>query len=258
MSSDRIRVSHGRDGVSRITLDFPERKNALDPVAVLALTNALGECDNEESTRVIIIAGAGGAFCAGGDIGSFGTISDTRVRRRGARLVDALLGVEKPLIARVEGAAVGLGLTIALLADFTVAADNAKFGDPHVGLGAVAGDGVAIILPLLVGPQRAKDLLMTGRIIDAAEAYRIGMILSSVPLDRLDREVESLAQRLIEQPPYAMRATKVALNRTIKSAARDVLDLALAYEEFSRTLPDHAEAVKAWKTKRASSSPKSE
>jgi enoyl-CoA hydratase len=164
--------------------------------------------------------------------------------------VDALLAVEKPLIAKVNGAAVGLGLTIAMLADCTIAADSATFGDPHVGLGAVAGDGVALILPLLTGPQRAKELLMTGRMIGAEEAVRIGMIIRSVPLRQLDAEVDELAQQLVAQPPYAVRATKVAMNRVIKSAARDVLDIALAYEEISRTLPEHAEAVEAWRSKR--------
>jgi enoyl-CoA hydratase len=251
--SERILVDHGTDGVSQITLHAPERRNALDASSVIALTMAFQACDDEESTRVIVITGSPGAFCAGGDIGTFGSKADTRVRRRGARLVDAILSTEKPIIARVSGAAVGLGLTIALLADFTIASDNSKFGDTHVNLGAVAGDGVALILPMLVGPQRAKELLLTGRIIDAHEAARIGMILGVVSADELDNEVEKLASALKSQPPYATRATKAAINQVIKTASRDVLDLALAYEEVSRSLPEHDEAVEAWRASHAKS-----
>jgi enoyl-CoA hydratase len=253
--SERILVEHGGDGVSRITLHAPERRNALDASSVVALTTAFQTCDDEESTRVIVITGSPGAFCAGGDIGTFGSKADTRVRRRGARLVDAILSTEKPIIAKVNGAAVGLGLTIALLADFTLASDNSKFGDTHVNLGAVAGDGVALILPMLIGPQRAKELLLTGRIIDAHEAARIGMILSVVSAGELDGEVDKLASALKRQPPYATRATKAAMNQVIKSAARDVLDLALAYEEVSRSLPEHDEAVEAWRQSHAKATP---
>jgi len=249
--SERILIDHGDDGVSRITLHAPERRNALDAASVIALTMALQACDDEETTRVIVITGSPGAFSAGGDIGTFGTKADTRVRRRGARLVDAILATEKPIIARVDGAAVGLGLTIALLCDFTIASDNSKFGDTHVNLGAVAGDGVALILPMLIGPQRAKELLLTGRIIDAQEAARIGMILKVVTPEELDEEVSKLAAALKSQPPYATRATKAAVNQVIKSASRDVLDLALAYEEVSRSLPEHDEALEAWRSARA-------
>jgi enoyl-CoA hydratase len=249
--SERILIDHGGDGVSRITLHAPEKRNALDAASIVALTQAFQACDEEESTRVIIITGSPGAFCAGGDIGTFGSKADTRVRRRGARLVDSILATEKPIIARVNGAAVGLGLTIALLADITIASDNSKFGDTHVNLGAVAGDGVALILPLLIGPQRAKELLLTGRIIDAHEAARIGMIFNVVTVEELDGEVEKLATSLKRQPPYATRATKAAINQLIKTASRDVLDLALAYEEVSRSLPEHDEAVDAWRKSHA-------
>jgi enoyl-CoA hydratase len=249
--SERILVDHRSDGVSSITLHAPERRNALDASSVVALTAAFQDCDDEESTRVIVITGSPGAFCAGGDIGTFGSKADTRVRRRGARLVDAILSTEKPIIARVNGAAVGLGLTIALLADFTIASDNSKFGDTHVNLGAVAGDGVALILPMLVGPQRAKEMLLTGRIIDAHEAVRTGMILNAVSAEDLDDEVERLVTALKNQPPYATRATKAAINQVIKTASRDVLDLALAYEEVSRSLPEHDEAIEAWRKSHA-------
>lgn len=247
--SDRIVVVHGTDGVSRITLDKPDRLNALDPPAVDFLMESLYECDAEPSTEVVVLTGAEGAFCAGGDITSFRVAGGTkrhRPRVRGGAFIDAFLAMEKPVIARVDGVAIGLGLTIALLADFTIASENSRFGDRHVNLGVVAGDGVALILPLLVGPQRAKELLMTGRIIDAEEAARIGMILESVPREKLDDVVNDLVQRLVAQPSYASRATKVALNRAIKSSSRDVIDVAMAYEEISLSLPEHGEAVKKW------------
>ncbi|MGH3225998.1 MAG: enoyl-CoA hydratase/isomerase family protein, partial [Streptosporangiaceae bacterium] len=147
-----IEVSR-RGEVSVVLLNRPDRLNAFDGEMTTALMAAVSEAENDPDTRAIVITGAGRAFSAGGDVRSFGANVDTRVNRRGWHLANLMLRVEKPTIAMVNGAAVGLGLTVALLCDVVVAAEDAKLGDTHVNLGLVAGDGAVVTLPLLIGPQ---------------------------------------------------------------------------------------------------------
>ena len=249
MTDNAILVQH-EDDVTTLTLNRPEKLNAMDPPMVVALMETLRAVDAYPETKVIVLTGAGRGFCAGGDITSFGSSPDHRVHRRGWHLVQTLLQVEKPVVAKVNGAASGLGLVVALLADCVVAAEDAKLGDPHVNLGLVAGDGLAVILPLVIGPHRAKELLMLGRHISGAEAARMGMINRAVEREVLDRVVDDLASDLASQPTYAVRATKAVVNRYVRRMADDVLDLALAYEEISRGLPEYPEAVARWKAQR--------
>jgi enoyl-CoA hydratase len=241
-----ILIDHHGD-ITTITLNRPNSLNSLTPAMVMRLTDVLGEVDEEPSTNAVVITGAGSGFCGGGDVRSFGSVPDQRVRRRGWHLVQALLDIEKPLIARVNGSAAGLGLVIALLADISIVVDNAKLGDPHVKLGLVAGDGLTVILPLLVGPNRAKELLLTSRYLSGREAEAIGMVNCAVPREELDVTVAAVARELADQPPYAVRATKAAVNRYLKARAHDVLELSLAYEEISRSLPDYHDRVARWR-----------
>jgi enoyl-CoA hydratase len=252
--SDAILVRH--DGaISTITFNRPDRLNALDPATLLEFMDVLHEEDLDPQTTAIVLTGSGRAFSAGGDIKSFGSASDHRVNRRGWHLVYRMLEVEKPVVAMVNGPAMGLGLTIALLSDLVVAAEDAVLGDPHVGLGAVAGDGVAIVLPLVIGPHRAKELLLTGRSVSGAQAAAMGMINQAVLPEDLESVVYALAKELAEQPTYALRATKMVVNRYVRWMAGQVLDVALAYEEISRGLPEYREAVAKWKDRQNPTSP---
>jgi enoyl-CoA hydratase len=158
-----------------------------------------------------------------------------------------MLEIEKPIIAMVNGPAIGFGLTIALMCDLVVAADDALLGDPHVNLGVVAGDGAITVLPFLIGPHRAKELLMTGRNITGETAAEMGMINCSVPGPKLKDVTLSLAEELAQKPTYAVRATKLVVNRFVRWMVGQTLDVALAYEEISRSLPEYAEAVERWK-----------
>jgi len=248
--TEPIVTLYTEDVLSIITLNRPERLNSFDGEMVVALDEALIEADADPTTDAIVVTGAGRAFSAGGDIRSFGQNPDRRVNRRGWHLVHSMLRVEKPSVAMVNGAAVGLGLTVALLCDLTIAADDAKLGDTHVNLGLVAGDGAALTLPLLLGPQRAKELLLTGRLVTGAEAAEMGMVLRSVPGDALCDEAYALARELAGQPSYAVRATKMVVNRYVRWMSHQVLDVALAYEEISKSKPEHAEAVAQWKAMR--------
>jgi enoyl-CoA hydratase len=239
------------DTVSTITFNRPEQLNALDPDMVEEFQSIVRRVDLEPSTRAIVLTGAGRAFTAGGDVRSFGSKHDPRVNRRGWHLVHRMLEIEKPIVAMVNGPAIGLGLTIALLCDSVVMADDATIGDPHVNLGLVAGDGAAVVLPLLVGPHRAKELLLTGKLITGVDAAAMGMINRSVPADELASAAYGLARDYAAQPTYAARATKMAVNRYLRWMVEQTLDVSLAYEAISRELPEYPEAVEAWKQRRA-------
>jgi enoyl-CoA hydratase len=246
--SDGILVRHD-DDISTITFNRPEHLNALDPATLLEFMDVIHEEDLDPAVKAIVLTGAGRAFTAGGDIKSFGSMPDHRVNRRGWHLVYRMLEVETPIVAMVNGPAMGFGLTIALLSDLIIAAEDALLGDPHVDLGVVAGDGVAIVLPLLIGPHRAKELLLTGRKVTGTQAAELGMINRAVPSDELESVTYALAKELAGQPTYALRATKMVVNRYVRWMAGQVLDVALAYEEISRGLPEYREAVDRWKAR---------
>ncbi|MBB4660619.1 enoyl-CoA hydratase/isomerase family protein [Conexibacter arvalis] len=244
-------VSAVEDGVYRIELNRPDRLNAIDKPMQRALIAELVRADHDDDSDVIVLAGRGRAFCAGGDIRSL-TASDSfrdtrgRVHPGAKHLVNAFLGLEKPIVAEVGGAAVGLGATIALMCDVVVMGESARIGDRHVNVGVVAGDGGAVIWPLLVGPARAKELLMTGRLLRGPEAREIGLVAHCVPDDEVGAKVAELAAELAAQPRWAMRATKVSVNRYLEWMSNLTLDASLALEHLSMTKDEHAQAVEAW------------
>jgi enoyl-CoA hydratase len=166
------------------------------------------------------------------------------------KIILDLLEVEQPIIAAVNGAATGLGATIALFSDVIIAAENAKIGDPHVQVGVVAGDGGAVIWPWLVGAARAKEFLMTGDLINASEAERIGLINRVVPSDQLMPTVMELATRLANGPTKAIRGTKASVNKILRDTANLVLDTCLSREKECFATDDHREAINAFIEKR--------
>jgi enoyl-CoA hydratase len=161
-----------------------------------------------------------------------------------------MLEVEQPLISAVNGDAVGLGATIALFCDIIIAAENARLGDTHVKVGLVAGDGGAVIWPLLIGVAKAKELLFTGDLIDAREAERIGLVNRVVPPGKAYEEALRLATRLAAGPTRAIRWTKLATNKRLKDEVNLVLDASLAVETLSMGTEDHKEAARAFVEKR--------
>ena len=161
-----------------------------------------------------------------------------------------LLEVQQPIIAAVNGPATGLGATLALFSDVIFAADNARIGDPHVRIGVVAGDGGAVIWPWLVGAARAKEFLLTGDLLTAAEAERIGLINRVVPADELMATALTLAQRLAAGPMQAIRGTKVSVNKILRDTVNLVLDTSLALEKQCFATADHREAIQAFVEKR--------
>ena len=208
------------ENVLVLTLNRPDRLNAVHGPLHTELSTIFRDANDDQESRAVLLTGAGRAFCAGGDVQGMseagaGSISNEKfaeVRGEAAQIVHSILDLEKPLVCKVNGAAVGLGATIALLADVVIASDRAKIGDRHVNVGLVAGDGGALIWPLLVGINKAKELLMTGDLIEGDELRQLGIANHVIPHDELDDFSMALTKRLAGMAPYACRASKVAIN----------------------------------------------
>jgi enoyl-CoA hydratase len=249
----RIRISR-RGRVLVLTLDNG-RVNAVDAQMHRELARVFLDAQDDEDSDLVILTGQGRAFCAGGDTEWFRQqIDDPRSFRTIApeakRIVTSLLELEKPLICRLNGAAAGLGATIALMSDIIIAADSAVIGDPHIKVGLVAGDGGAIIWPQLIGFARAKELLLTGDLLPAADAARMGLINYAVPADQLDAKVDELAGKILGNPRWAVRWTKTVVNIPLKELAARLSDPAMAYEILSNLTEDRREAVEAFIARR--------
>jgi enoyl-CoA hydratase/carnithine racemase len=246
------------DRVATVTLNRPDALNAVTTALHHELELIWLDLAADQDVNAIILTGAGRAFCAGGDVkgmasGSFTGVSKGRgpiTAANGRRLVQNILEVEQPIIGAINGDAVGLGATIALLCDITVVSEKARFADTHVKVGVVAGDGGAVIWPLLIGPHRAKEFLMRGNFINGAEAGRIGMVNYAVPLEQVMPKARELAQELADGPTWAIRWSKLAVNKWLKEQANLIMDASLAYEMMTFTTKDHKEAVKAFVEKR--------
>jgi enoyl-CoA hydratase len=245
-----VLVGHS-DGVTTVTLNRPHILNALDSVMSWRLYDAFRRADAEPTTGSIVLTGAGRAFCAGGDTRNMGIGPPTvPVLHRDWHLHQRIMSTEKPVIAMVRGAAVGLGVTIALACDIVMVADDAKLGDTHVPLGVLAGDGAMVPLVLDAGPLTAKRILLSGDFLSGASAAAAGVVNSAWPADDLADRCYELARHLAAQPQYALRATKLAVNRLLRWAEHELLEPGLAMEMVSMGLPEHPEAVRRFHQRR--------
>jgi enoyl-CoA hydratase len=242
-----------------VTINRPERMNALDLAAHEQLGLTLRRVDRDPHSRAIVVTGRGRAFCAGGDLkaaqdrgGAYlgDLVGRPWVHSHGREIIHTVLGLEKPTVAMINGPAVGLGANLALLLDAAVMAEDAVIGDTHVRAGLVAGDGAAIIWPLLVGPNRAKEFLMTGRMLTGRDAERLGLVNAAVPADQLRGRAFALAQEFADAAPYAAMATKAIINQYLWMMTNQVLDIGLAWEHLSQRMDDCTEAVAAFVEKR--------
>lgn len=234
-----------------ITMNRPAVLNAFGAVMHREITQALAFAGADTGSDVIVLTGAGRAFSAGGDIGRMQHFvdhpDDFAEEAEGAkRLIFTLLDIEKPVVARINGPAVGLGATIALFCDVTFAGESARIGDPHVAIGLVAGDGGAVIWPQLVGFHRAKEFLLTGEILTAARAAEIGLVNHVVPDAQLDAAVAAFCDRLLAGAQQAIRWTKVTMNLELKRIAHALMDPGLAYESLSIRSQEHHDRVAAF------------
>jgi enoyl-CoA hydratase len=226
-----------------LTLNRPANRNALDGELHDALLSAVRSIATEPEVRAVVVTGAGQAFSAGGDFGLIAHMQeDVELRRltldRSQSLFESLLELDVPIIAAVNGPAVGAGATLALLCDIVLMADNAYLAEPRVSIGLVAGDGGAVLWPILAGVPAARAYLLSGERMSAQEAHRLGFIHRYLSPDLVVGESISLAERLAKLPPFSVRATKQALNQHVRAMASVAYDLARTAEEQSFDTPE--------------------
>jgi enoyl-CoA hydratase len=250
----RLAFERHDHGVLLITLNRPDTYNAADEVMHAEMARVWTDVARDDETRVAVVTGAGRAFSSGGDLamvermaGDYGKV--THMLGEMSELVYNLVNCEKPVVSAINGVAVGAGLVVALLADVSICAQDARLGDGHVRLGAAAGDHAAIIWPLLCGMARARYYLLTGEMVDGTEAERIGLVSKAVPRDEVLAEALRVADTLATGSQLAIRLTKRALNGWLR-AAGPLFDQSAAYEMLTFMGEDLREGVTALRAKR--------
>jgi len=243
------------NGVMTVTLNVPDAMNAFTPGMRNAMSRIWSDIHDDPEVDIVVLTGAGRAFSAGGNVVAMQKKIDDpaqwdEIVPEAKRIIFRMLECDKPIIARLNGHAVGLGATVALFCDIIIAADHTKIGDPHVNAGLVAGDGGAVIWPQLVGFARAKEYLFTGDLMSATEAERIGLINHVVSADELDDKVYGLARRLASGASKSIRWTKQVTNIPLRQLAHSMMDLSISVETQSNFSSDHQEAVTAFTNKR--------
>lgn len=245
-------------GIATVSLNRPDTLNAVNSDLHQELEQVWTDLGMDQDVRAIILTGEGRAFSAGGDLRATAARAGTEDGLRYAlevvgkviRLMNAIIEVPQPLIAAVNGDAIGLGATLAFFADVSVVAQDAKIGDTHVRVGMVAGDGGAVIWPLLIGPNRAKDMLMRGKVFNGIEAERLGLANYVVPREEVMARSRKVAEEVARLPTWAVRWTKRSINRMIKQQMDLILEPSIAFEALTMLTHDHGETAKAILEKR--------
>ena len=246
------------DGIATMVMNRPDRLNALNNELTSALNDALGRVAEDESVRVVVITGAGRAFCAGGDLALIGkgreigtTQSLEPLLRSGMQAVLRMRTMSQPVIVAVNGAAAGAGMNIALAADIRIAAEEATFGQNFARVGLFPDFGGTYFLPRLVGPAKAAELFYTGDMIDAKAALRLGIVNQVVPGVQLEAEVKVLAQKIMQGPPLAIQAVKKALFGSEREKLAEALEREVQEQVRCYLSEDCSEGIHAFFEKRA-------
>lgn len=241
-------------GVALITLNNPERRNALTEEMKEEILSALQGVEGEAELRALVLTGAGTAFCAGGDIRRIGQrLTPEEIRetmQRSQRLLRKLFYLEKPVVAAVNGDAVGIGCNLALAADFVLASEKVRFAEIFVKIGLVPDFGGLYLLPRLVGLAKSKELTYLGEMLSAQEAKEMGLIYKVVPHEELRSEALEFAQRLAAMPTLAIGRAKRVLNRAFNLTLEEVLEREIELQTFLHQTEDHREGIQAFLEKR--------
>jgi enoyl-CoA hydratase len=253
--STDVLLVEGQGPVRTVTLNRPERLNAVNEELHSALANVWGTLRDDDEVRAVVLTGAGKAFSAGGDMDYLVHVSSDpefryRTMSEARRIVTEMLAFPKPVIAAVNGPAVGLGCSLAVLADVVFMSERAIMADPHVTLGVVAADGGVLAWPLMMSMLRAKEYLLTGDRIDAVAAERLGLANHVVAPDELLAKAQHLAERLSLQPQQALWDTKRALNMHMSAAIAKVIDFAFASESETFALPQFRASLQSYTSDR--------
>ncbi len=249
-----FRTERRDNGVLWVELNRPERRNAITPEMHEELAPLFERIAADRDVSVVVLTGAGDkAFCVGADFAGMQSNLDAgyedghpHLMLGSSRIVRAQLAIPQPIIAAVNGDAIGLGATMALFCDIVLLAEHARIADPHVKAGIVAGDGGAILWPLLLGLHRGKEYLLTGDIMTAAEALQFGLGNHIYPKEQLAAEAEALAARLAAGPRVAIQFNKRLANADLLDKVNRLLDTSLAMEAITFETSDHREAVSAF------------
>jgi enoyl-CoA hydratase len=244
-----------RGRVLVLHLDRPDQLNAVNARLHAELSRVFTDAELDADSDVVVLTGRGKAFCAGGDLDWMQSAIDrpaefeqSAVEARA--IIRSQLDMTKPLVCRLNGHAIGLGATLALCCDMVVAHEGVRIADPHVRVGLVAGDGGALLWPLLMGHVRAKRYLLTGDTLNAVQAERMGLISDLVPIETLDEVSYGLAERLARGATKAIRWTKITANQPLRQGILQHLETGVAYEVLSNLSADHREAVAAFRERR--------
>ena len=245
------------DGIGTIRLNRPERKNAFTLAMVDQWAGLLGAARTDPDVRVLVLTGTGDAFCSGVDLERRHEGRPATALARKQVLTDqvhrialAMEDLDKPVIAAVNGTAVGAGLDMALMCDMRVMARSARVSEGYIRVGMVPGDGGCYYLPRLVGVAKALELLLTGDFIDADEAARIGLVNQVVDESELDDAVLALARKIADGPPVVVRMIKRATYQSLRTDLRTSLDLISSHTGVVGLMSDSAEAIAAFREKR--------
>lgn len=246
------------DKLATVVLNRPEARNAINQGFIKELKSIWVDLSEDTDVNTVLVTGAGKYFSVGGDVKAMserpggdvleeGEIYDPA---SGRRLVQNMLALDKPVVCAINGDAIGLAATIALMCDITVASETARIGDPHAKIGLVAGDGGAVIWPLLVGISRAKEYLMRGTLIPGPEAERIGLVNHVAAPDQVFDKAHEIARELADGATWAIRWTKLSVNLFLRQQSTMILDASMALEANTFHTDDHKEATMAFKEKR--------
>jgi enoyl-CoA hydratase/carnithine racemase len=245
-----------KDRVATLTLNRPDKLNAFTGPMIERWAWALDEAQRDPDVNVVVVTGAGKAFCSGGDVARMGQGEPTPLDHKNTlwehihRVPKALEQMDKPVIAMVNGVAVGAGMGMAVMCDLRIASDAARFSTGYVRVGLVPGDGDTYFLPRLVGSAKALELLWTADFIEAPEAERLGIVNRVVPADRLAEETLALARKIADGPQVPIRMIKRLVYQSLRLDLRTHLDLVSSHMAVVRDTEDHKEGVQAFKEKR--------
>ena len=236
------------EGIGTLTLNRPAQKNALDAVMRNEIADVVSSVRKDRGIQALVITGAGGAFCSGGDLRTMDTGGNAEVAR--ARMADLhlwleeLLTLDRPVIAAVDGPAYGAGFGLALAADIVLATPRARFCLAFLRMGVIPDCGVFYTLPRIVGLQRAKELAFSTREIDAAEAKQMGIVMEIHPEDRLADRARAMARSFTQASPTALSLIKRGMNASLDSNLSTMLELEATGQGLARSTEYHREAVK--------------
>ncbi len=256
MSKYQTIIYEKKDGVARITLNRPEAMNAINRTMFNEIGSALDDAESDGAVRVVVMKGAGRAFCAGVDLKfateELKTLQDQQdLFRLGNQMaLEKMEGLSKPVIAQVHGPCLAGGFEMMMAADLVIAAEDAKIGDQHINVGLFGGGGCVYRLALLVGMRKAKELVLTGKRLSGKEAAELGIVNQAVPLDKLESAVADLCAELATKSPVALRLSKWYINKVAMVNATSSLELAIMYSLIDSTSEDKEEGMKAFLEKR--------